>query len=52
MSKKWIDSRCTGNRREFVWEMGAGFGGVALTSMLSDDGFFAKHAYGETAPTI
>lgn len=52
MSKPRPDGRCTGNRREFVWEMGAGFGGVALTSMLADDGFFAKHAYGETAPAL
>ena len=33
-----------------MWEVGAGFGGVALASVLDSDGFFAKHAYGATAP--
>ncbi len=36
--------RCTGTRREFLWEMGAGFAGLALTSLLDGDGFFARHA--------
>lgn len=31
-------------RREFVWEMGAGFAGLALVSLLDRDGFFARHA--------
>ncbi|MEX1229114.1 MAG: DUF1501 domain-containing protein [Planctomycetaceae bacterium] len=35
---------CTGTRREFLWEMGAGFGGLALTDSLSRDGFFSQHA--------
>ena len=35
---------CGNTRREFVWEMGAGFSGIALTSLLSADGFFARHA--------
>jgi hypothetical protein len=38
------DWRCTGMRREFLWEMGAGFAGLALTSLLESDGFFARHA--------
>jgi hypothetical protein len=43
-------SRPTGNfcgrtRREFLWEAGAGFTGVALTGLLSADGFFAKAAH-------
>jgi Protein of unknown function (DUF1501) len=38
------DCRCTGTRREFLWEMGAGFAGLALTSLLEGDGFFARHA--------
>jgi hypothetical protein len=33
---------CRQTRREFVWEMGAGFSGVALTSMLAADGFIQK----------
>ena len=37
---------CPGSRRQFLWEMGAGFTGLALTGMLEQDGFFAKHAYG------
>jgi hypothetical protein len=37
---------CTGTRREFLWEAGAGFAGLALTSLLDQDGFFTKHGYG------
>ena len=42
---------CGQTRREFVWEMGAGFSGLALTSLLGADSFFAKHAHalGQTA---
>jgi hypothetical protein len=36
---------CTGTRREFLWQMGAGFAGVALTALLDGDGFFARHGY-------
>ena len=35
---------CGQTRREFVWEMGGGFAGVALASLLSGDGFFARRA--------
>lgn len=31
---------CGRTRREFLWQTGAGFGSVALTSLLSQDGFF------------
>jgi hypothetical protein len=31
-------------RRQFLWELGAGFGGLALTSLLDEDGFFAVQA--------
>ncbi|QDV33032.1 DUF1501 domain-containing protein [Tautonia plasticadhaerens] len=34
---------CGTSRREFVWEMGAGFAGLALTSLLARDGFFSRH---------
>ena len=37
---------CGQTSREFVWEMGGGFTGVALTSLLAGSGFFAKHATG------
>ncbi len=35
---------CGRTRREFIWETGAGFGSVALASMLEEDGFFTKNA--------
>ena len=35
---------CGQTRREFVWQMGGGFAGLALTSMLDQDGFFGRHA--------
>jgi hypothetical protein len=35
---------CTGTRREFLWEAGAGFAGLALTALLEQDGFFVRHA--------
>ena len=35
---------CGRTRRELLWEMGCGFAGVALTSLLSADGFFARTA--------
>lgn len=34
---------CGHSRREFVWEMGAGFTGLALTALLDQDGFFTRH---------
>jgi hypothetical protein len=37
--------RCAGTRREFLWEMGAGFTGLALTALLDQDGFFQKHGF-------
>ena len=39
---------CRRTRREFLWEAGAGFTGVALTGMLSQAGFFNKLAAAET----
>ncbi len=35
---------CKQTRREFLWEAGAGFTGLALTGLLSADGFFGKEA--------
>ncbi|MCH2402057.1 MAG: DUF1501 domain-containing protein, partial [Pirellulales bacterium] len=32
---------CRSARRRFLWELGAGFGGLALTDLLRKDGFFA-----------
>jgi hypothetical protein len=41
---------CTGTRREFLWEMGAGFAGLALTALLDGDGFFARAAGASPGP--
>ena len=41
---------CGRTRREFVWEMGAGFAGLALTSLLDGDGFFGRAARGAESP--
>jgi hypothetical protein len=35
---------CRRTRREFLWEAGAGFTGLALTGLLSRDGFFEGQA--------
>jgi Protein of unknown function (DUF1501) len=35
---------CHRTRREFLWETGGGFTGLALASMLAQDGFLAKQA--------
>ena len=35
---------CSGNRREFLWQSGAGFTGLALSAMLEADGFFGHPA--------
>lgn len=39
---------CNQSRREFIWEMGGGFAGLALTSLLAQDGFFGRHASAAT----
>jgi len=41
-----VKDSCFGSRREFLWEMGAGFAGLALTSLLDADGFFSSQASG------
>ena len=35
---------CGQSRREFVWQMGGGFAGLALGSLLESDDFFTKQA--------
>ncbi len=35
---------CGRTRREFLWQAGAGFTGVALAGLLGDDGFLANQA--------
>lgn len=39
---------CGRNRREFLWEVGGGFAGLALVDLLSRDGFFPKLQAAET----
>ncbi len=41
---------CGRTRREFLWQTGAGFTGLALTSLLAEDGFFARIRAAETTP--
>ena len=38
---------CGRTRREFLWESGAGFTGLALSGMLAEDAFFAETAQAE-----
>jgi len=38
---------CVGSRREFLWQTGAGFAGVALTALLAGDGFFSRASAAE-----
>ena len=35
---------CGQTRREALWQMGGGFAGLAMTSLLDGDGFFTRHA--------
>ena len=41
---------CGRTRRQFLWEVGAGFSGVALAGMLDND-FFGKQAYAADGKT-
>ena len=43
-----MNGLCKKTRREFLWEAGAGFTGLALTGLLSADGFFAQAANAST----
>ena len=40
---------CARSRREFLWEVGGGFAGLALLDLLSTDGFFTNRAVAATA---
>ena len=42
---------CRRTRREFLWEAGAGFTGLALTGLLSVDQFFAGRAEAAEGPS-
>ena len=41
---------CGVQRREFVWQMGAGFAGLALSSLLDGDFFFDRHLRASEGP--
>jgi hypothetical protein len=43
---------CCGTRREFLWETGAGFTGVALASLLARDGFFSAAQAASTPAAV
>ncbi|ADG66621.1 protein of unknown function DUF1501 [Planctopirus limnophila DSM 3776] len=42
---------CGRTRREFLWEAGAGFSGLAMTGLLQKEGFFVKQAVGADGVT-
>jgi hypothetical protein len=48
MSNKPTNTFCGRTRREFLWQAGAGFTGVALAGLLDGSGFFARKALGST----
>ncbi len=43
-------SPCRRSRREFVWQMGNGFAGLALTDLLTRDGFWGGSAVASEGP--
>lgn len=43
---------CGLTRRELLWQMGGGFAGLALTSLLEGDGFFARQAIAATSAPV
>jgi len=45
-------SPCIGSRRQFLWEAGAGFTGLALAGMLEKEGFFASAAGAVAGPPL
>src|ERR1700682_3464234 len=43
---------CRRSRREFLWQVGGGFAGLALIDLLSRDGFFAPPAEAATGASM
>src|SRR5688500_12708413 len=43
---------CRRTRREFLWQAGAGFTGVALSGLLDWDGFFNNKAFGAAPASL
>ena len=52
MTFKKPNSLCTGRRRQFLWQTGAGFAGVALAALLDGDGFFSRVAHAGALPKL
>ena len=52
MTFKKPNSLCTGTRRQFLWQTGAGFAGVALAALLDGDGFFSRVAHAGALPKL
>jgi hypothetical protein len=52
MSETARNTFCGRTRREFLWQVGGGFGSVALTGMLSQDGFFGNRAQAAEEPAF
>lgn len=50
--KRSTGNFCGRTRREFLWQTGGGFGAAAMTSMLSDDGFFDTTATANEASYV
>ncbi len=44
-------SFCGRTRREFLWQIGGGFGSVALAGLMQSDGFLARQAVGADGVT-
>ncbi|MCP4811043.1 MAG: DUF1501 domain-containing protein, partial [Planctomycetaceae bacterium] len=40
--KQYPQNFCGRTRRQFLWEAGGGFAGVAMAGLLGDDGFLAQ----------
>src|SRR5688572_11670962 len=43
---------CAGRRREFLWQTGAGFAGLALSALLDQDGFFSRTVQAGAPPKL
>src|SRR5436190_13954848 len=43
---------CGKTRREFLWQVGGGFAGLALIDLLSSSGFFSSRAAAAGASTL
>jgi hypothetical protein len=51
MAEERKENFCGRTRRQFLWEVGCGFTGVALAAMLGDDGFLGTAAYAADGTT-